>query len=341
MKDTGVLLVNLGTPNSPNPADVKQYLHEFLTDGRVIDVAWPLRQLLTRGYIVPKRYKESARNYQKIWTDNGSPLMIYGESVAAMLQEQLGDGFQVELAMRYQNPSITSVLKQMKQCSQIVILPLFPQYASATTGSVHQKVMEVVKNWQTIPLLTFVNSFPTEPKMVEAFCSLAREYAIDSYDYLLLSFHGLPERQLKKADLNDHCLQSKDCCKTLCEKNASCYGAQCHATAAAIVTELSLSPEQYGICFQSRLGKDPWIQPYTSNVLKELVSKGYKNVLVLCPAFVCDCVETIHEISVEYQEEFSALGGNKLDLVRGLNDHPLWIEALQDIVDKHMASRVS
>ncbi|MEM1283048.1 MAG: ferrochelatase [Chlamydiota bacterium] len=338
MKDTGILLVNLGTPKSPNSADVKEYLHEFLTDGRVIDVSWPLRQLLTRGLIVPRRYKESAQNYQQIWTDQGSPLMVHGLSVKRMLQEKLGDEFLVELAMRYQEPSMVSILEKMKSCSQIVILPLFPQYASATTGSVHQKAMDIVKKWQTIPLLTLINSYPTEPKMIEAFCALAKQYDIDAYDYVLLSFHGLPERQLRKADLNNHCLQSKECCKTFCEKNASCYGAQCHATAKAIAEELNLDPEKYGICFQSRLGKDPWIKPYTSDVLQDLVSKDCKKVLVICPAFVSDCVETIHEISVEYQEEFLEMGGEKLDLVRGLNDHPLWIDALVDILMNHVSN---
>jgi protoporphyrin/coproporphyrin ferrochelatase len=337
MKDIGILLVNLGTPDSPRPKDVKQYLHEFLTDGRVIDVPWPVRQVLTRGLIVPRRYKESAQNYQEIWTDQGSPLIVYGQSIALKLQEKLGDDFQVGLAMRYRHPSIESVLNTMKRCSQIIILPLFPQYASATTGSVHQKVMGIVKAWQTIPSLSFVNSFPTEPKMITAFCTLAREHAISSYDHVLLSFHGLPKQQLEKSDLNNICLKAKDCCKKLCKKNASCYSAQCHATASAIATELSLDPNKHSISFQSRLGKDPWVQPYTSEVLKELVEKGCKKVLVICPAFVCDCVETIHEISVEYQKEFIASGGEKLELVTGLNDHPLWINALQDIVERYVA----
>lgn len=335
-KKIGVLLVNLGTPNSPNTKDVKQYLHEFLTDGRVIDVPWLTRQFLVRGIIVPKRYKESTSNYQKIWTQEGSPLKVYGSSVERKLQKALGEDFQVALAMRYQEPSIASVLETMKRCSQIVVLPLFPQYASATTGSVHQKVMEVVKNWQTIPSLTFVNSFPTEKKMIDAFCQLAKKEEVENYDFTLLSFHGLPKRQLEKADLNNICQKSKSCCEKLCEKNSSCYSAQCFATANAIAKELNLKPEKYSVCFQSRLGKDPWIEPYTSDAIKTLAEKGFKKVAVICPAFVCDCVETIHEISVEYQEEFEALGGERLHLVPGLNDEPLWIEALGDIVKKHL-----
>lgn len=332
----GVLLVNLGTPLSYSPGDVRRYLNEFLTDGRVIDIPWFPRQLLVRGVIVPRRYRESASNYKVIWREEGSPLMIYGRSVQTLLQKELGDEVKVELAMRYQEPSIEKGLNRLQECSQIIVLPLFPQYASATTGSVHQKVMECISKWQTIPALNFINSYPVQEKMIEAFCSLAKEQNVDAFDHLLISFHGLPERQLKKADRHDYCLKSRDCCKKLCQKNRSCYSAQCHQTAYAIASGLGLADKEYSISFQSRLGKDPWIQPYTSDVLKKLAEEGAKKVLVMCPAFVCDCIETIHEIGVEYQEEFEQWGGEKLQLVTGLNNHPLWIEALKELVEIHM-----
>lgn len=334
-RKSGVLLVNLGTPDSPNPTDVKRYLKEFLTDGRVIDIPWLKRQLLTRAIIVPKRYRESAENYRQIWQKEGSPLMIYGLSVERKLQQLLGEEYQVELAMRYQQPSIAEKLQQLSRCKEIVILPLFPQYASATTGSVHQRVMEHVSSWARIPAMRFVESYPLHPKMIEAFSSRARSYPIDEYDKLLFSFHGLPERQLKKCDGEGYCLEKKECCHTLREENASCYGAQCYATAAAIAKNLGLDKGRYSVSFQSRLGGDPWIRPYTSDLLKTFAESGIKKVLVLCPAFVCDCVETIHEIGIEYKNEFIACGGEQLHLVEGLNDHPLWIETLADLVHNY------
>lgn len=332
MSRIGILLVNLGTPNSQDPGDVRKYLTQFLTDGRVIDTPWLSRQFLVRGIIVPKRYKESAANYSRIWTEMGSPLLYHGERVRDLLRNQVGEEFQVELAMRYQQPSIETVLDRMRDCHEMIILPLFPQYASATTGSVHQEVMRVISGWLTIPELQFVNSYPTHPKMIEAFCELGKQFSIDEYDHILFSFHGLPERHLRNADRNDHCLKQKGCCQNLNRKNQLCYSAQCHATGQEIAKGIGVNEKKYTICFQSRLGKDPWVRPYTSDMLDELLQQGKKNILVFSPAFVCDCLETIDEIGNEYRAEFLSKGGEKLDLVPGLNDHPLWIEALQDLV---------
>ena len=317
----GVLLVNLGTPDSPKPKDVFRYLNEFLTDERVIDIPWLSRQLLVRGVIVPFRHRQSARMYQEIWTEEGSPLKVYGNLVKEKLQNQLGDDFQVELAMRYQNPSIEKGLNLLEGADEIIVIPLFPQYASATTGSVHQKVMEVVKKWQVIPKLNLIRDFPLQETMIEAFCERMKEADYSSFDKILFSFHGLPERQLRKADRNNYCLQSEECCKTLNDQNKGCYSAQCHATAKAIAERLKI--DEYQVSFQSRLGKDPWIQPYTSDCLQG------NRLLVCCPAFVCDCLETTFEIGVEYAEEFE---GEKLQLVEGLNDHPKWIQALKELV---------
>lgn len=335
MNKTGVLLVNLGTPDSPDPIDVKRYLTEFLTDSRVIDIPWLSRQFLVRGVIIPKRYRNSAEAYQRVWTEEGSPLTVYGKEVQRKLQKSLGSEYIVELAMRYQNPSIESVLEKMRSVSSLIILPLFPQYASATTGSVNQKVMSILSQWQRIPLVTFIDSYPTLPLMIEAFCKNIKKCNPENYDHLLFSFHGLPEKQLKKADLNGVCLTKKECCQQLCEKNRYCYSAQCHATAKAIADKLGLSPSNYSLCFQSRLGKDPWLQPYTSDVLHKLATGGCRRVLVTCPAFVCDCLETIDEIQIEYGKEFVELGGEELKLVPGLNDGDLWIEALKSLVHNY------
>lgn len=325
---TGILLVNLGTPDTPHPKDVKRYLLEFLTDDRVIDEPWILRQLLVRGLIVPRRYKESAKSYKKIWTEEGSPLLVYGRRVEKLLQKRLGDGYVVTLAMRYQNPSISKGIEELmdKGVKRILVFPLFPQYASATTGSVHQKVMEVVKDYPIIPEMTFVEEYATHPAFLEAFAAIGSEYDWKDYDHILFSFHGLPERQLVKADRKKRCLKDKDCCKF----NKRCYRSQCYATAAGIADRMEIG--NYTVCFQSRLGNSPWLQPYASDVIEELAHKGCKRVLAFCPSFVCDCLETIFEYGVEYNEEFQKLGGEKLDLVEGLNDDPRWIDALASMI---------
>lgn len=313
--DTGVLLVNLGTPASPAPKDVYRYLIEFLTDKRVVDEPWLKRQLLVRGLIVPFRYKESAASYRAIWTEKGSPLMVYGRETKNLLQERLGGAYHVELAMRYQNPSLQEGLKNLikKEVSELIVLPLFPQYASATTGSVHQRIMELLSKEKIIPKTTFINSYPDHPKMIDAFAAVASTRDWRDYDHVLISFHGLPERQL-------------------IPNSKFCYSAQCRRTAQALIEKLQIPEGRYTVCFQSRLGKQPWIQPYTSDCIKRCADLGHKKILVFCPSFVCDCLETIHEIGVEYAEEFQGYGGTSLQLVEGLNSHPKWIDALEDIV---------
>lgn len=334
---TTVLLVNLGTPDSPHPNDVHRYLVEFLTDGRVVDIPWLTRQLLVRGIIIPSRYKQSANSYQQIWTEEGSPLMVYGKRVQKALQEKLGDKFKVELAMRYQNPSLEKTLNKIlsNPTRHLIILPLFPQYASASTGSVHQKIMEVLLSRPTFPKLTFIDSYPDHPAVIKAFCQVAQKNDIEKYDHYIFSFHGLPQRQVLKADKFNHCLKVENCCQKPCQNNADCYSAQCYLTYQAIAKQLNLPSEKTSIAFQSRLGKDPWIEPFTPHIIEKLAKEGKKNILVFCPSFVCDCLETIFEIGVEYAEEFKQWGGDRLDLVQGLNDEPVWIEALQELVLDH------
>lgn len=333
---TGVLLVNLGTPKSPLPCDVYRYLIEFLTDARVMDLPWLKRQLLVRGVIVPFRYRQSAKAYQQIWTDKGSPLLIHGKNLVDGLSHALGSDFVVGLGMRYQEPSLEKIVAQFMQedLKHLIILPLFPQYASATTGSVHECVQKIIRRYSVIPKLTFIDQFANDPGMVSAFCSRAKEYPFENYDHFVFSFHGLPQRQLQTVDKHNRCLKSQECCDSLCEQNRSCYSAQCHSTAFAIAEKLNISDKNYTICFQSRLGKEPWMQPYTSDVIKRLAKEGKKRVLVFCPSFVCDCLETIYEIGVEYAQEFQHAGGVQLDLVKGLNDHPDWVKALKQIIMK-------
>lgn len=332
-KKRGVLIVNLGTPKSPRPKDVFHYLIEFLTDARVIDYSWLKRQLLVRGIIVPARYKQSAEQYRLLWKKEEAPLLFYGKLVQEKLQESLGESYRVVLAMRYKNPSIMEGLEKLRKenLDELIILPLFPQYASATTGSVYQKVMENLKHWEIFPKLVFINSFFDHPGFIKAFCARANQYFLAEYDHVLFSFHGLPESQIRKADLSGGCL-SRSCCKEICLNNHFCYKAQCFATARAIAVELNMDAEKYTICFQSRLGKEPWVQPYLSDVIEECAKKGHTRLLVFSPSFVCDCLETTCEISVEYQKEFKKMGGHVLQLVEGLNAHPFWIEALKSLV---------
>lgn len=324
----GILLVNLGTPISPAERDVKRYLTEFLTDERVIDLPYLKRHLLVKGIIVPKRYRTSAKLYQSIWTEEGSPLLVYGRRVEASLQEQLGPEYKVRLAMRYQEPSMKTSLEDLRGVKNLVVFPLFPQYASATTGSVYQKVFDILSQWEVIPSLRMISNYADHPALIEAFVAVSQTYALETYDHIVFSYHGLPQRHLKKADRTGQCLKDPDCCK----KNPACYKAQCTMTTQEIVKSLKLPSDRWSQCFQSRLGKDPWIQPYTSCVLKQLLKEGKKRVLVFCPAFVCDCLETLEEIGSEYRSQFLKGGGECLDLVEGLNDHPKWIDAIEAII---------
>ncbi|CCB89250.1 ferrochelatase [Simkania negevensis] len=335
----GILLVNLGTPDSAKPRAVKRYLTQFLTDGRVIDIPFFLRQLLVRGVIIPKRYRNSAKLYQAIWKPEGSPLKIYSYELKDKLQEALGNSFQVELAMRYQTPSIETGLENLRSCQKIVLIPLFPQYASATTGSVYQEVFRILQTWEVIPSLVCMDGFATHEEVIHAFCQAARQYDLAQYDHFLFSYHGLPERQVQKADRCHHCLKTPNCCQELTDKNRTCYAAQCVATTAAICRQLKLPQEAVSHCYQSRLGKDPWIQPYASNVLEKLAKEGKKKILVFSPAFVADCLETLQEIGIEYQAEFKQWGGEKLDLVEGLNARPEWVSALKSIILTQLPSK--
>ena len=332
----GVLLVNLGTPDAPTRGAVYRYLKEFLLDPRVIDYPWLPRNLLVRGIIAPFRSGSSAKLYKELWTENGSPLKYYGEIVAAGVQKSLGDHFEVELAMRYQSPSIQSAIEKLldKQVGEIIVFPMFPQYASATTGSIHDEVMRILRKEQTIPNVRFINSYYDYDPIIQIFADNARKFDLNDYDHILFSYHGLPQRQLRRADTCGHCLKATNCCHTISIKNQFCYSAQCHATTTAIVSKLGLASDQYTTCFQSRLGPEAWAQPYTSKIIEEQAEKGAKRLLVFSPAFVADCLETIVEIGTEYQEEFEELGGEKVDLVPSLNDDPRWIQAIVNLIEK-------
>ncbi len=337
----GILLINLGTPKSPRPFDVYKYLIEFLTDPRVIKMSWLKRQLLVRGFIVPTRFRQSAKAYEQIWTTEGSPLLVYGKKVKEKLQHSLGPQFLIKLAMRYQEPSIAQEIATLMKAGidHLIVLPLFPQYASATTGSVLQRVQEELSRYTRIPDVTLISEFATDPDVISSFCTVAKEYPLTNYDHVLFSFHGLPEKDLLKEDQVGKCKCNPICCRESIPENRHCYAAQCYATADAMIKSLEIDPDFYSIAFQSRLGKDPWLQPYTSEVIKKLAEQGKKKILVFCPSFVCDCLETTYEIGIEYNHEFNKAGGDHLQLVPGLNEHPRWIDTLKNLILKHINNK--
>lgn len=331
----GVMLVNLGTPDAPTRSAVGRYLTQFLLDDRVIDYSWVVRQLVVRGIIVPFRSGKSAKLYRQLWTKEGSPIKVYGNRLQAGVQEELGTDYCVELAMRYQKPSIPDAIQNLREANVrgILVFPLFPQYASATTGSIFEEVGRVLHSEEAVPKLRTIHSYPRWNEMVDIFVEHAREKEVGKYDHFVFSYHGLPRRQIKTADQQGTCLQ-EGCCDQLNPENQSCYRAHCFATTRLIANALSLDEEDCTLSFQSRLGPEQWLQPYTSEVLEELAGDGKNRVLVFCPAFVADCLETTIEIMYEYREEFLENGGEELDLVKSLNDDPAWISAVAQKIER-------
>ncbi len=332
MNKKGLLLINLGTPDEPTWNGLRRYLNQFLTDRRVIDIPWVFRNLLFRGIVVPIRSRRVSKLYQQLWMDEGSPLKVYGERVAKGVQKYLGQDYLVALAMRYQNPSIENAITNLldQQVSEIIIFPLFPQYSSATTGSIFEEVMRVLAKKELIPSVRFINSYYNHQSVINLYAEKARKHDIPSYDHFVFSFHGVPKRYLRKE--NNFCKCDTTCCKAIQNENQFCYSAQCHATAFGIAKKLDIPAEKMTVSFQSRFGPEEWIQPYTDKVLEAQLEKGHKKILCFSPAFVADCLETTIEIGVEYKEDFIHAGGVQLDLVESLNDDPKWIQAIADIV---------
>ncbi|MBN8701592.1 MAG: ferrochelatase [Bacteroidetes bacterium] len=331
----GVLLINLGTPDSPATSDVRKYLTQFLNDPRVIDINPIGRFILVNGIIVPFRAPKSAKLYKHIWTKDGSPLLIYGNKVKDALQKALGYEFVVELGMRYQQPSLESALEKLRQAkvSEIVALPMYPQYASSSTGSSVEELLRVVKKWEVTPTLKIINKFYDFPPFIQAFAEVAKKHNHLEYDHVVFSYHGLPERQIRKASAHygGNTCQMGDCCNKITKNNAYCYRAACFETTRQLVRTIGIPEGKYTTTFQSRLD-DKWLKPYSDKVVAELAEKGAKKILIFSPAFVADCLETIYEIGTEYDEIFKEHGGEKVQLVESLNDHPVWIEALKKLV---------
>lgn len=334
---TGILLINLGTPDSPLVGDVRRYLFEFLNDPRVIDINPIGRFFLVNFIIVPFRAPKSAKVYKELWTEQGSPIIIYGDSVKEKLQKELGNQFEVEIAMRYQNPSLDDVLERMrkKNYQKIIILPLFPQYASASTGSAIDKAMKIISKWWVIPELRIISQFYNDEGYINSVVEQGKKHTINDYDHVLFSYHGLPVRQVDKVYEDSKPCDDHNCENEITEDNKYCYKAVCYATTRMIAERLYIPKEKYTVCFQSRLDKD-WLEPFSDKVVIEQAKKGAKRLLVFSPAFVADCLETTIEIGKEYQELFEEHGGEKVQLVESLNDHPVWIEALKNMILKEV-----
>ncbi|MHC4922042.1 MAG: ferrochelatase [Planctomycetota bacterium] len=331
----GVLLLNLGTPASPAVGDVRRYLREFLSDPRVIDLPRLPRWLLVHLIILPFRPRQSAAAYHKIWTDRGSPLLFHGHDLADKLGRALG--VPVELGMRYQEPSTASALQKLvaRGVERIVVLPLFPQYSAAAWASAVERLYAEARKLNNLPPLLVVPPFYAAPAFADALAATTRPtLATFQPDKVLMSFHGLPVRHIKKSDLSGgrHCLVESGCCAQMGPANHYCYRAQCYATARALAARLQLDDDRYEVCFQSRLGRTPWIEPHTDRRLQALPAEGCKRLLVVCPSFVADCLETIEEIGIRGRETFLGAGGEELRLVPCLNSAQPWVDAVVQLI---------
>ncbi len=334
----GILLVNLGTPDSPEVKDVRKYLREFLMDEHVIDLPYITRWFLVNVIIATFRAPKSAKIYKEVWTENGSPLLYYGLQMEKKLQEQLGSDVYVRLAMRYQNPSIKSVLKeiQAKGITELVVLPLYPQFASSSTRSSIEKVKNILEELNYTPKVQFIENFLTNNKFIKLHAALGNQYWKDGnggFDKVLFSYHGIPERHVMKDSVNNYC-KLGDCCKKYGKPNRLCYRAQCYETSRLIAAEMGLSEDQYDVAFQSRLetrARDPWLTPYSDIVIAKYPAQNVHNVLAFSPSFVSDCLETTIEVGEEFKEIFKEAGGKKWQLVESLNDDSRWIDTLQEL----------
>lgn len=323
MSKEAVFLLNLGSPASTSVADVRAYLKEFLLDERVIDAPAPVRNLVVRGLILPRRPRESAHAYSKVWTPEGSPLVVTSERQQALLAE--ATGLPVYLAMRYGEPSIASVVADIARAGvqKLLIMPLYPQYAMSSYETVVVRVMEELQRQAPTMDTELLQPFYKDADYIGALVERSRPWLEKDFDQLLFSFHGIPQRHLRKSDPSHaHCLSTDDCCSRCHPAHATCYKHQCMATVQAFVEKAGLPADKYRVTFQSRLGRDPWITPYTDHALEAMPGEGIKKLLVICPAFIADCLETLEEISMAGRESFLDSGGEFFEQIPCLNDSP-------------------
>lgn len=334
----GVLLMNTGTTDAPRPAETRVYLRQFLSDPRVLDINPVKRWLVLNLFILPTRPRSSAHAYSQIWTEQGSPLLVITRDLARALKERM-PAAEFAIGMRYGNPSIESGLDELisKRVDRILVAPLFPQYSSAATGSTLEVVYRHCAKLWNVPPVSALPDFFEDPAFIESWIAVAKPL-LDAFnaDHVLMSYHGLPERHVRKSDLSgSHCLASESCCDRIAGPNRYCYRAQCYATSRALAKGLGLEDRQYSVSFQSRLGRDPWIRPYTDEVVPQLAAAGVKRLAVMCPAFTADCLETLEEIGLRGKSDFLTAGGEAFQFVPSLNAHPAWVDALAGMLKRY------
>lgn len=337
---SGALLLNLGTPDSPSVADVRRYLRQFLSDPRVLDMPATLRWLFLHGVILPFRPKRTAAAYSKIWTPQGSPLLVHTRALGAAVAAQLGERWEVAVGMRYGSPSIRSAVERLAaaKVARLVVIPLFPQFSEAATGSAIAEVgAELGRAQLGVPVHT-IRSFCDEAGFIRSVTELMRD-ALDSFepDHVLFSYHGLPERQVRSGDpTGSHCLETAGCCDVRDRPVAECYRAQCFATSRALASALELDPERHSNAFQSRMGATPWIQPFTDVAFADLAARGVRRLIVVCPSFTADCLETLEEIGIRGRDQWRGLGGDDLLAVPAPNSTATWSSAVANLLRSNL-----
>jgi ferrochelatase len=335
----GILLMNLGSPDSTRVPDVRKYLREFLMDGRVIDSPYPVRWFVVNCLILPRRPRESAHAYEAIWTREGSPLVVMSRRVQQLLQQRIA--LPVELCMRYQSPSPEQALTALARqgVTDVHLIPLFPHYAMSSFETAVVRVQDAITHAFPGLRLTSEPPYYRRPEYISALVASASGFLAQDYDHLLFSYHGIPERHVRKSDpTGGHCLATGDCCTGDHPSHAFCYRAQCFKTTELFVQAAQIPAGKWSVSFQSRLGRDPWLKPYTDFEFERLAHEGCRRLLVICPAFVSDCLETIEEIGIRGKETFEKAGGESLERIPCMNDHPRWIDALEQMAERFAIS---
>jgi protoporphyrin/coproporphyrin ferrochelatase len=339
----GIVLMNLGSPDSTEVKDVRRYLDEFLMDGRVLDTPLLLRALLVKAIIVPFRAPKSAAAYKSIWTKDGSPLIVISQQLQQALQKEVKEP--VALAMRYGSPApwtaYDELLEQAPDLEEVVVVPLYPHYAMSSYETAVEYAKKIHRQRKYSFKLSFVEPFYDEASYLEALIESVKPYLEQEYDHIVFSYHGIPERHVQKSDVTgQHCLKTADCCSVDSEAHKTCYRHQCIVTMNKVAAALNIPASKFSFSFQSRLGRDEWLKPYTAVRLSEMPKEGIKKLLILCPAFVSDCLETLEEMGEEGKEIFLHAGGEKFTLIPCLNVNPLWIKAVKTMIEKVSSERV-
>ena len=335
LANRGVLLVNLGSPDSPEVPDVRNYLNEFLMDRHVIDLPWLLRRMVVSLFVLPTRPACSSEAYKSIWTDQGSPLVSISQQFTRDLKQQ--SNLPIELAMRYGNPSMQEGIERLASnpdINEILLFPLYPHYAMSSVKTVVEQTKALIKRIKPSLELRVHPVFYDQPQYIEALVESARQWLEQDYDHLVFSYHGVPERHILKDDsTGQHCLKSDNCCQSASPAHNTCYRHQVFRTTECFVKAASIPEDKYSVGFQSRLGKAKWLEPNTLDVLKNLAAQGAKKVVVICPSFVSDCLETLEEIGIGAREAFIAAGGESLELIPCLNTHPGWVKTVAEWIE--------